>query len=240
MLPTSAAVTDDARARRRERATRLRGLYAVTPELADTADLVARVNAAVAGGATAIQYRNKHATSSERYAQAAALARAVAARSALLIINDDAKLAADVDADGVHLGEDDWSIDRARDCVGPARLVGVSCYNDFDRAKDAAAAGADYVAFGSFFPSAVKPEARRAEVSLLLRARELNVPVIAIGGITASNAGALVRAGADAVAVITAVFGSSNPAEIEYAARALSTAMTGGSAADAPTQHRAR
>lgn len=224
MFPISAAVTDDARARR-ERAMRLCGLYAVTPELADTAELVARVNAALAGGATAIQYRNKFSTPRERYAQAAALARAVAAHGALLIINDDAKLAAVVDADGVHVGEDDGSIDRARECVGRERIVGVSCYNDFDRAQAAVAAGADYVAFGSFFPSTVKPDARRAEISLLTRARRLNVPIVAIGGITAGNAGSLARAGADAVAVITAVFDSSNAAEIEQAARALSAAM---------------
>ena len=208
---------------------RLCGLYAVTPELADTAELVARVNAALAGGATAIQYRSKLLTPRERYAQAEALARAVAARAALFIVNDDARLAAVVDADGVHLGEDDGSIDDARDCVGPDRLVGVSCYNDFNRAKDAVAAGADYVAFGSFFASAVKPDARRADMSLLSRARELCVPIVAIGGITAGNARELARAGANAVAVITAVFDSSNAAKIEEAARALSVAMAGGS-----------
>ena len=204
---------------------RVCGLYAVTPELADTADLIARVDAALAGGATVIQYRNKFAAPRERHLQAAALAHVIAARGALLIINDDAELAAAVDADGVHLGEDDGSIDRARERLGPERIVGVSCYNDFSRAEAAVAAGADYIAFGSFFVSGVKPDARRAETFLLARARRLDVPIVAIGGITASNAGGLALAGADAVAVITAVFGSSDVRAVEHAARTLCAAI---------------
>ncbi|MEP6783016.1 MAG: thiamine phosphate synthase [Acidobacteriota bacterium] len=227
----SAAVIDDALDRRRRRAMRVRGLYAVTPELADTQELVARVDAVLAGGATAIQYRSKWLAPRERHAQAAALARVVAARGALLIINDDAELAAAVDADGVHLGEDDGGIDRARRILGPARILGVSCYNDLSRAEAAVADGADYIAFGSFFASGVKPDARRAEPSLLDRARRFNVPIVAIGGITADNAGGLVRAGADAVAVISAVFGSSDVTEIEHAARALCAAMAARDAA---------
>jgi thiamine-phosphate pyrophosphorylase len=204
---------------------RLCGLYAITPELADTAQLVARVNAALAGGATAVQYRNKFSAPGERYQQAAALARVVAARDALFIINDDATLAAAVDADGVHLGEDDGSVDHARECVGPERIIGVSCYNDWRRAQAAVDAGADYIAFGSFFSSAVKPDARRADISLLTRARRLDVPIVAIGGITAGNAASLAHAGANAVAVITYVFSSSDIAGIERSARAISAAM---------------
>ena len=117
-------------------------------------------------------------------AQAFALARVHALRGGLLIVNDDAALAAEVGADGVHVGEDDASIIAARELVGPDRLVGVSCYDDLERARAAVAAGADYVAFGSFFPSTVKPDARRAELELLGAARALDVPVVAIGGIT--------------------------------------------------------
>jgi len=219
----SAAATDAApraagSARARQRAGRLAGLYAVTPDLADTALLVARVEAALAGGASAIQYRNKGADAALRRAQAAALARVHAARGGLLIVNDDAALAAAVGADGVHIGADDGDVAAARALVGPDRLVGVSCYDDFAVAEAAVAAGADYVAFGSFFASSVKPEARRADVALLARARGLGVPVVAIGGITAGNAPDLVRAGADAVAVITAVFGAG---DVAAAARAI-------------------
>lgn len=213
-----AAATEDPLARRRARARRLRGLYAVTPDLADTADLVARVAAALAGGACAIQYRNKTADAPLRRAQAAALARVVAARGGLFVVNDDAALAAAVDADGAHVGEDDAGIAAARELVGPDRIVGVSCYDDFARAEAAVAAGADYVAFGSFFASGVKPAARRADVALLGRAAALPVPVVAIGGIDADNARELRRAGANAVAVISAVFGAP---DVEAAARAI-------------------
>lgn len=200
---------------------RLRGLYAVTPDIANTAELAARVTAAIAGGASAIQYRNKTADAPTRRAQAAALARVHAVHGALLIVNDDADIAAAIDADGVHIGEDDASVSAAREIVGPDRLVGVSCYNDVSRARDAIAAGADYVAFGSFFPSSVKPHARRAPIDLLAQARSLGVPVVAIGGIDADNAGDLARAGADAVAVISAVFGADAIDDVENAARAI-------------------
>jgi len=217
-----AARIDDVLALRRARARRLAGLYAVTPDLADTADLVARVEAALTGGAAAIQYRNKTADAALRRAQAVALARVHAARGALFIVNDDAALAAEVGADGVHVGKDDGSIIAAREIVGPDRIIGVSCYNDYARAEAAVATGADYVAFGSFFASTVKPGARRADVALLLRARHLGVPVVAIGGITAENAVELERAGADAIAVISAVF---DAPDVEAAARAIAAAF---------------
>ncbi len=204
--PMPTAGTDHAASRRRERARRLRGLYAVTPDLADTAELVARVESVLDGGASALQYRNKAADAAQKHRQAEALARIAAARGVLFIVNDEAALCAAVDADGVHLGENDGSVAAARAIVGPERIIGVSCYNDFALAEAAVAAGADYVAFGSFFASSVKPGARRADVALLARAAALTVPVVAIGGITAANAGELERAGADALAVISAVF----------------------------------
>ena len=216
------ATTDDrSLALRRARAQRVRGLYAVTPDSRDTADLAARVAAAIAGGASAIQYRNKSAEPSARRTQAAALARVQAAHGALLIINDDAELAAAIGADGVHIGEDDASIAAARELVGPDRIVGVSCYDDFERARAAVAAGADYVAFGSFFASGVKPLARKAGIELLTRARSLGVPLVAIGGIDADNAPPLIDAGADAVAVISAVFARPTIDDVEQAAHAI-------------------
>jgi thiamine-phosphate pyrophosphorylase len=208
-------------ATRRARSARLRGLYAITPDLADTDRLVRCVGAALAGGAHAIQYRNKAADPGLSRAQAAALAQVRAARGGLYIVNDDAALAAEVGADGVHLGEDDGGVARARGLLGPARIIGVSCYDRFELAESAVAAGADYVAFGSFFASSVKPHARRADMSLLTRARSLGVPVVAIGGITAGNAGALFDAGADAVAVISDVFGHAELRDVERAAAAV-------------------
>jgi len=208
------------------RAARVAGLYAVTPECADTARLVAQVVAAVAGGAALVQYRSKTLDAPSRRTQARALAATPTVRRALFIVNDDPDLARDVDADGVHLGEDDGSIADARARIGPDRIVGVSCYDDFDRARAAVDAGADYVAFGSFFTSPVKPDARRASVDLLGRARALRVPVVAIGGITARNAATLIVAGADALAVISDVFAHDDPAHVARAAAAIARQFT--------------
>jgi thiamine-phosphate pyrophosphorylase len=126
---------------------------------------------------------------------------------ARLIINDHVELARAVDAHGVHVGAEDAGLQEARAALGPEKIVGVSCYNRLELARDAQAAGADYVAFGSFFPSSVKPHAVRAPVELLLQARrELHVPIVAIGGITLEGAPRLISAGADALAVISALF----------------------------------
>jgi len=214
-----AATTRLSTSDRRERALALRGLYAITPDLADTNRLLENVAAALAGGAAAIQYRNKTASTVLRREHAFALTALVRSRGALFIVNDDPELARDVGADGVHVGEDDADLGHARAMLDdPAAIVGVSCYNDFSRAERAKVEGADYVAFGSFFPSATKPAARRAGMELLMRARALGIPVVAIGGITPENAPLVINAGADAVAVISAVF---DAREIEVAARAF-------------------
>jgi thiamine-phosphate pyrophosphorylase len=227
-----AAATDRAAEARGARRARVAGVYAVTPDEADTRALVARVDAAIRGGATAVQYRNKAADAGLRESQALALAEACAGR-ALYVVNDDAALAARVGADGVHLGEDDGAIGAARRLLPGDAIVGVSCYGDPARARDAAAQGADYVAFGSFFASSVKPGARRAGVELLGEARGLGVPLVAIGGITAANAGTLVAAGADAVAVISDVFAHATVADVEHATRRLVAAVAAARAARA-------
>lgn len=190
----------------------MRGLYVLTdPALIPDAELTIRVRRAIEGGATAVQYRDKRADSFGRLERARALRAVTRELGALLIINDDPGLAAEVDADGVHLGRDDPDIDEARSVVG-RRLVGVSCYNDFERARRAAQQGADYVAFGSFFTTATKSETVSATPELLRRAkRELSLPVVAIGGITPDNGGSLVAAGADALAVVSAVFAAQDP-----------------------------
>jgi len=199
----------------------LRGLYAITPDIVDIGVLVAKVEAAIAGGAQAIQYRNKAAPMPLRRKQAAMLARVCGGGGALFIVNDDVALAREVGAAGVHLGEDDVDLARARDSLGEEMLIGVSCYNDIARARRLVAEGADYIAFGSFHASSTKPGARRAEPTLLRRARSLHVPVVAIGGITAANGRELVAAGADALAVISAVFEPDTPAGVTRAARAI-------------------
>jgi thiamine-phosphate pyrophosphorylase len=219
------AARTDASAGRRARAARLAGLYAVTPDIADTALLTRKVAAAIAGGAAAVQYRNKSADAALRCDQARAIAQLPSRARTLFIVNDDAALAAAVDADGVHVGADDADIATARSFVGPDRIVGVSCYGDIERAYAAVEAGADYVAFGSFFASATKPDAQRADIAVLRRAQSLAVPVVAIGGITASHAPLLIDAGVTAVAVISDVFGSDDCAAIARASAGIARAF---------------
>lgn len=185
----------------------VRGLYAVTPDITDTAELRAKVEAALAGGATLVQYRNKTADPELRMFQAATLQALCRARGVPLVINDHLDLADAIDADGAHLGKDDTMLSEARARLGPQRLLGASCYDRIEYAFAAVQAEADYVAFGSFFPSTVKPGAVRAPLSLLREARRnLGIPIVAIGGITLDNATELIAAGADSVAVISALF----------------------------------
>ena len=187
--------------------TDLRGLYAVTPDDNLLPRLAALVAAALTGGVRLVQYRNKIASASLRRAQAAELLRLCRGQGARLIINDDLALALELGADGVHLGRDDGDIAGARAALGPGRILGVSCYDDLAAGSVAAAAGADYLAFGSIFASATKPQAPRAALELLAAAkREFALPIAAIGGITLANAGQAITAGADLLAVITDLF----------------------------------
>ena len=183
------------------------GLYAVTPDLDDTDELLRLVSLALQGGARALQYRNKSASGAQRRVQAAALRELCRAHDVPLIINDDVVLAKQVEADGVHLGALDGGVSEARAVLGGDRLIGVSCYNQWALARQAVSQGADYVAFGSFFASSVKPEAVAASPDLLRQARrELALPLVAIGGIDAQNGALLLEAGASALAVISALF----------------------------------
>lgn len=196
------------------------GLYAVTPDGDDTPALIAAVETALAGGARLLQYRNKSADPALRLTQARALLALCRKYRASFIVNDHLDLALAVNADGLHLGADDGSLAAARAQLGPARLLGASCYDRLELALEAERLGADYVAFGSFFASSVKPGAVRAPLTLLREAkRRLSVPVVAIGGITLENAPRLIAAGADGVAVISALFGAD---DVELAARRFS------------------
>lgn len=181
---------------------KLRGLYAITPEGFGLED---KVRAALEGGVALLQYRRKHGTPGEAE-RVAALAREF---DVPLIVNDDVALALDIDAAGAHLGRDDGDLAAARRRL-QGRILGASCYNDLGRARAAVAAGADYVAFGSAFPSATKPRAVRAPLTLFAEAKSLGVPLAAIGGITLENAGALIDAGADLLAVISDLFDASD------------------------------
>lgn len=199
---------------------RINSLYAITPDEQDTAVLLCKVRLVLSGGARVLQYRNKTADSVLRRKQADALRELTREFSVPLIINDDVPLARQVDADGVHLGGADGSVAAARSVLGKAKLIGVSCYNRIALAHEAAQQGADYVAFGSFFASTVKPDAVAASPDLLRQARrEIAVPLVAIGGISAGNAAQLLAAGANSLAVISAVFSAAN---IHDAARQFS------------------
>lgn len=206
------------------------GLYAITPDEDDTAELLRKVRAALLGGVHVLQYRNKIADAALRLQQANAMRELTREFAVPLIINDDTALAQQVDADGVHLGGADGSVADARALLGSGRLIGASCYNRLALAHEAVRQGADYVAFGSFFVSTVKPDAVAATPDLLRQARrELAVPLVAIGGITAENGALLLEAGADALAVISAVFASP---DIEGAAREFSNLFEQGNQHD--------
>jgi len=183
------------------------GIYALTRETERTAELLSQVEAALAGGVAAVQYRDKSTDVARRHEQASELAALCRQFGVPLIVNDDLLLADLCDADGVHLGRDDGSLREARIILGKDKLIGASCYQSLDLARAAQDAGANYVAFGSFFPSPTKPDAGRATPDLLrAAAKEIRLPLVAIGGITLANAPILLDAGADSLAVLSALF----------------------------------
>ncbi|MBP6706801.1 MAG: thiamine phosphate synthase [Achromobacter sp.] len=189
------------------------GLYGVTPEWDDTERLLQAVRAAAEGGMRALQLRRKNVPDAERAAQARALAPLCRELGVVFLINDDWKLALDVGADGAHVGRDDDSLARIRAEAGPDLILGGSSYDDLNRARELLDAGADYIAFGAMFASTVKPDTVRAPLSVLTEARKLvetfdgpRPAVVAIGGITPDNARLVAQAGADSIAVITALF----------------------------------
>ena len=194
-----------------------RGLYLVTPDERDPSRLLERV-APLLPFAACLQLRAKSMQHDALREAATLLRTACRGAGVPFIVNDDARLASEVGADGVHLGELDAAVAEARALLGDDALIGASCYDDLARARGAAASGADYVAFGAFFPSPTKPNARRASPDLLRDSAGLGLPRVAIGGITSDNARSLVDAGADLLAVISSVFDAPNPLQ---AARAF-------------------
>lgn len=202
-----------------------RGLYGITPDWADTPRLLDAVQAAIRGGLSALQWRPKGVPHADRLEQGRQLADLCRAAGVAFIVNDSMDTALALDADGVHLGREDGDPRAARALLGHAKIVGCSCYDQPELARQALAAGADYVAFGAMYPSSVKPDAVRATFDHLRQAQRLVLSwpgaarpaVVAIGGITPANAGAVVQAGADSIAVISALF---EAPDVQAAARA--------------------
>jgi thiamine-phosphate pyrophosphorylase len=181
----------------------MRGLYAITPDSADTDSLARKVEQALKAGVAMLQYRNKIISKDKRLLQAKALAPLARGYGVPFIVNDDVEIALAVGANGVHLGKEDGDLALARSKL-PGKIIGASCYNNLELARNAVRTGANYVAFGSVFPSPTKPAAVRAPLSLF--ENKLGVPLCAIGGVTLENAPQAIAAGASLLAVISDLF----------------------------------
>ena len=185
----------------------LRGLYIVTPDWDDTAQLLAATELALQNGTALVQYRHKTASPQRRREQAEVLLALCRQYKAPLVINDHVDLCMEIDADGIHVGGTDSSIAEVRRAVGPDKIVGASCYGTLELAHAAYKDGASYVAFGGFYPSRVKKYDFRTAPEIIAQSkREIPLPVVVIGGITLENAPPLVAQGADMVAVISSVY----------------------------------
>ncbi len=183
-----------------------KGLYAITQTDNKTLEtIIAEVTDALKGGAAVIQYRDKSPINAEKLAKE--LLMVCHQFNVPLIINDNIELAQKISADGVHLGKDDGSITMARQQLGADAIIGVSCYDDFQKAQRMQSKGVDYVAFGRFFPSTSKPLASPAHIETLQQAKySITIPIVAIGGILPENGKQLLTAGADLLAVIGGIF----------------------------------
>ncbi|MEI2415218.1 thiamine phosphate synthase [Orrella sp. JC864] len=208
-----------------------RGLYGITPEWDDTGRLLQAIRAAARGGMTALQLRRKTVSLPFKHLQAREVRDLCAELGLVFILNDHWRLAQELGADGVHLGRDDGDLAAVRQNLGPQMLIGASCYGDLQRARQALADGADYLAFGAMFPSSSKPQATPASLDVLGQARALvqeqpapRPGIVAIGGITPENAGQVLRAGADSLAMISGLF---DAPDIEAAARRCTALLSG-------------
>jgi thiamine-phosphate pyrophosphorylase len=187
--------------------SRLKGVYVITDPTLMGDDLIQKSEASIHAGASIIQYRNKLATAEQQLTEASKLRELCRQNNTIFIINDDPKLAVAVDADGVHLGQADASMDAARQLLGNDKIIGISCNNRFEYAQQAVEQGADYIAFGRFFPSLTKPNAPQASTELLLKAQaSWSLPIVAIGGITPQNGKRLIESGATMLAIIHGIF----------------------------------
>jgi thiamine-phosphate pyrophosphorylase len=200
---------------------KLRGLYAITDGQLLTGRFLSYVEAALDGGVTLLQYRDKSSDESRRLHEASELLKLCERYKTRLIINDDAELAARLGV-GVHLGQTDGSLPDARALLGHKAIVGATCHGKLELAERAKADGATYVAFGRFFTSRTKPDAPAVPLELLAQVRsKVKLPIAVIGGITVENAPQLVAHGADLLAVVHGLFGAETPAEVTRRAKAF-------------------
>jgi len=201
----------------------LHGLYVITPcssiQPLSISELLFKIQSAIEGGASIVQYREKMLPAAQRLEQARAIKAVCDRNNVIFLVNDDVSIAYEAGAHGVHLGQGDLPFQKAREILGESAIIGITCHNQLELALRAQRQGADYVAFGRFFSSSTKPQAVKADLELLRRAKtELSVPIACIGGITAENAKLLLSAGADMLAVVDAVFGAN---DVKQAARQL-------------------
>ncbi len=191
----------------------MKGLYVITDcARLPTDPLLSITEQVLRAGITALQYRDKSADPVKRTREALALHTLCRDYDCLFIINDDVQLARDTGSDGVHLGQGDCSCKAAREALGTGAIIGVSCYNSLARAQAAAQQGADYIAFGSFYPTSSKHNTARAETGIIEQAKAgLSLPVAVIGGITPANCTTLLKHGADLLAVISSVYQAEDP-----------------------------
>ena len=189
----------------------IKGLYAITPDMADLNTLIHKTQLAIEGGASMVQYRSKIRNHDVKMQQCAAILRLCREYNVPCIVNDDVEICRVLKADGVHLGENDDNIAEVRAILGEDSIIGSSCYDQLNRAKQAQKEGASYVAFGAVFPTPTKPNAPRATLELLREAKsEIQIPIVAIGGITMNNAHDVIETGIDAIAVITSLYESNS------------------------------
>jgi thiamine-phosphate pyrophosphorylase len=186
----------------------LKGLYVLTDAtLTPTETMLEQVERVLKSGVSVIQYRDKYASDEEAEKQCIRLQALCDYYEAVFIIDDRLEIAHRINADGLHVGEDDVSYEEARALLGDDKIIGVSCYGDIERAKKYANLGADYVAFGSFFPSPTKPLAKVVEPDVLKVAKaQLSVPICAIGGINEENIALLSRYEIAMYSLISAVY----------------------------------
>ncbi|MBV8047624.1 MAG: thiamine phosphate synthase [Paludibacterium sp.] len=201
----------------------VRGLYAITQDVDDDNHLAGQARLVLQGGASVLQYRSKSSDGRLKYRQGRLLKTLCREFGALFIVNDDLDLTIKLKADGVHLGHNDMTVRQARVALGANCIIGASCYNSLVIAHKAKQDGADYLAFGTVFPSLTKPGAVHAPLELFAQARVLERPLVAIGGIHAGNAQSVIQAGADALAVINGLFAQPDPTEAASAIARLFT-----------------
>lgn len=188
-----------------------KGLYAIADSsILSDEEFLEKVEIVLKNGAAILQYRDK----SGIFKHAVEIKKLCNQYNIPLIINDNLQLAKQLDADGVHLGKDDDDLKSAREFLGNEKIIGISCYNNLDRALEMQNMGATYIAFGAFFSSNTKPLAVKADLELLRNAkRKLSIPIVCIGGITLENADQLISNGADYIAVIQGLFKSNDLAK---------------------------